>query len=166
MQHPDELLRCLLQIDEQYRRSLFKARAAGWQWGLVEPTTGVPVPPYPWMNQTLLSMRHPWMAFDQSTGLPNEFLTEQLLADDLGREIESNTKPRTISISRLSHLFASVLVSEHIDRSWLSSRQSETFFGLRSQFIAVTNNGAYELMVSKLDVLAEMIRPVDEKKKT
>jgi len=171
--HPYELLKCLVEKDEQYRRSLFKARVAGRQWSLVEPIHPVPQAPadihnaYPWITSDL-AMRHPWMAFDQATGFPNELLVEQLLAADLGQKIEmnSNSNPRTISIRRLDELFASVLVKEHLDRSWSSSYQSETFFRLQYQFIAVTNNGAYELMVSKLDVLTEMIRPETEKKIT
>ncbi len=166
--HPNELLSCLVQIDAQYHESLLKAQAAGRQWDLVEPTRGVPPQPYPWMNPTMLAMRHPWMAFDQATGFPNELLVEQLLAADLGQKIEMNTSlnPRTISVSRLNDLFTSVLVKEHIDRSWSSSRQSETFFTLRSQFLAVTNDGVYEFMVAKLDVLMEIVRPENEKKAT
>ena len=163
--HPDELLRCLLKLDEQYRRSLFNARAAGRQWELVEPVRPVPPAPvaiptlYPWMTTGLPPHRSQW-AFDPSTGLPNELLLEQLLAADLGQTIEMNTnfKPRTISLGRLTDIFGDVLFTEHLDRSWSSSCQSETFFRLQQQFIAVTNNGAYELMVSKLDVLAEMMR--------
>jgi hypothetical protein len=161
--HPDELLRCLVKSDEQYQRSLLKARAAGRQWDLVEPihrvfpAPAVNPPAHPWMISGL-AMRHPWMAFDASTGLPNEFLVEQLLASDLGQNLETQMKPKTISLGRLDDLFQSVLVKEHLDRSWSSSRLMETFFGLKHQFIAVTDHNKYELMISKVDVMADMMR--------
>ncbi|MDH4078907.1 MAG: hypothetical protein OEU68_03735 [Nitrospira sp.] len=161
--HPDELLRCLMRSHEQYQRSLLRARAAGRQWDLVEPIhrvspgPGVTPPAYSWMTSGL-AIRHPWMAFDASTGLPNEFLTEQLLASELGQNFETQMPPRTISLGRLDDLFQSVLIKEHLDRSWSSSRLMDVFFGLKHEFIAVTHHNEYKLMISKVDVLADMMR--------
>jgi hypothetical protein len=120
---------------------------------------------HPWMTSGL-AMRHPKMAFDATTGLPNDLLAEQLLAADLGAKIESQTKPRNINMTRLDELFRPVLIKEHLDQSWSSDRQIETFFSLRAQYIALTINDKYINMISKLDVLNEMVKTFGETRKT
>lgn len=111
-------------------------------------------------------MRHQEMAFDATTELPNDLLTEQLLAADLGDKVESQAKPRNISVARLDDLFRPVLIKEHLDQSWSSDRQIETFFSLRAQYIALTINDKYVNMISKLDVLNEMVKTFSETRKT
>ncbi len=168
--HPDELLRCMVRSDDQYHRSMLRARAAGRQWDLVEPmdrilTTPAAIPgAYPWMVSSL-ALRHTSWAFEQVAGLPNEFFVEQLLADELGGMIESQQKPRALSVGRVIDLFDLVLVREHIDLRWPSSRQSEEFFCLRAQHIAITRDNQYQLMIPKIDVMAEMLKTISESKK-
>lgn len=163
--HPDELLCSLRKSDEKYRRCLLKARAAGRQWDLLEPLDPVPPMPgaipnaYPWMVGGL-AMRHPWWGFEQTTGLPNEFFVEQLLADELGRMIESQQKPRTLSVGRLIDLFDGVLVKERLDLRWSSLHQREEFFCLRSQYVAITSDNQYQFMVAKVDVMAEILKTI------
>jgi hypothetical protein len=77
--------------------------AATRKWQLIEPekpVPGVPQPPFPIWMQGLATL-HPWMARDASTGLPNEMLAEQLLAIELGQELESQGQHKTISIVRM-----------------------------------------------------------------
>lgn len=133
--HPDELLRCLVRSDEQYDRSLATARAVARQWELVEPPQVMlgqsnPMPAVPsWMTSNLAKQQHCNVAFS-SKGLPSDLAAEQLLAADLGEHIETKTKPRTISLTRLDELFRPTLIKEYLDQSWASSRQMETFFSI------------------------------------
>jgi hypothetical protein len=167
--HPSDLLPHLLQAHPQYLRSLHAARAAARQWELVEPVNpvlpgspgAVPAQP-PWM-QVGLTTQHPWMAFDGATGLPNELLAEQLLATDLGARVESEEDPKRISLVRLEELFRPVLNKDSIDQSWPVDRQISTFFDSDSPYIAVTQNGRYSTLISRLLVLNEVLRIIVER---
>lgn len=162
--YPNELLRCLLQAHPQYSLSYHKAMAAARQWETVEPSGAGIIPPQPsWMQQGL-STQHPWMAFDSKTGLPNPLLSEQLLADDLGVEIESQEKPKTISLTRLEELFRPVLHKESVDENWSGERQIMAFFDSDSAYIAMTRSGAYKAIVLRLTVLNSIVGSLAEQK--
>jgi hypothetical protein len=104
-----------------------------------------------------LATRHSWMAFDVSTGLPNKFYAEQLLASELGEKIEQIEPPRTISIVRLEELFRPVLHKEAIDESWPSERQLNEFFTNDLPHVAITNNGQFKSLISRTSVLNKMV---------
>jgi hypothetical protein len=160
----------LLRAHPQYQRSFLAARAAAGQWELVEPVNPVnpinpsaaPIQP-PWM-QFGLATQHPWMAFDNSTGLPNELLAEQLLATDLGAKVENQEMPKEISLVRLEELFRPVLNKDSIDQSRPADRQLTAFFETNASYIAITQGGNYSALVSKLTVLNAVVRGVVEKK--
>jgi hypothetical protein len=165
--HPDELLPYLLQAHPQYLRSFHTAMAAARQWRLVEPANPAnpgAAPSQPGWIQAGLATRHQWMAFDNITGLPNELLNEQLLASELGEKVESEEGARRISLVRLEDLFRPVLHKEAIDESWSAQRQFREFFDSDSDYIAVTQNGKYSALVSKLKVLNTVVRTLVEKK--
>jgi hypothetical protein len=167
--HPHELLPLLLEAHPQYRRSYHAAQAAAEQWKLIEPVTSarlgnpVAVPPQPlWIHG--LASKHPWMAFDSTTGLPNPLLAEQLLASELGEQVESQEQPKTISLVRLEELFRPVLHKEKIDEPWPAKQQLDSFFGSDAAYLAVTRNGQYSTLVSRLTVLSGIVKTLLEKK--
>ena len=104
------------------------------------------------------------MAFDDATGLPNEFLTEQFLQSDLGANVEIPETPKGISLGRLIDLFGAVLKKDSIDLSWPAERQMGEFLNNDAAYIAVTESGKYSTIVSRLAVLNEVLRPLVLKK--
>jgi hypothetical protein len=167
--HASDLLPHLVRADPQYLRSLKTARAAARQWELVEPQNlAAPANPsiaiQPPLMQIGLATQHLWMVPDGSTGLLNELLAEQLLASDLGAKIESQGEPKKISLVRLERLFRPVLIKDRIDETWPADRQVSTFLDGDAPYIAVTQNGKYLTLVSRLAVFNEMLRSVVEKK--
>lgn len=164
--YASDLLPRLVKAHPQYERSLQAARAAARQWELVEPVNPVvpgtpplvPVQP-PWLSGTLAT-RYQWMAFDGSTGASNELLAEQLLASDLGEKVELKEGSRSISLVRLEELFRPVLNKECIDLSWPADRQLSTFLDLDTEApsIAVTQNGKYSTLVSRLTLLNVVLK--------
>jgi hypothetical protein len=91
--YADELLRTLIRADPQYRQNLQRARVAGRQWDLVDPNplTDCNTPPanptaLPWMTETLAT-QYSWMAFEN--GVKKDLFVEQVLANELGTQIES-----------------------------------------------------------------------------
>ena len=171
----DELLPLLLKAHPKYLLSYHAALAAARQWELVEPQGPNSQPPQPqWMqqsnsepnteNQLSLASRHTWMAFDYNSGLPNSFFAEQLLASELGEKVEQEEPPRTISLVRLEALFRPVLHREFIDKSWSSERQLEVFFENDAPYVAVTENGRFQTLVSRTSVLNSMIGTLVQRK--
>jgi len=167
--HPYELLPRLLKAHPQYSRSYHTAQAAFEQWKLVEPimppAPGLPpgVPPAP-PGLNRLASRHPWMAFDLRTGLPNPLLAEQFLATDLGEEVERQEAPKPINLVRLEELFRPVLRKERIDESWPPSQQLDCFFGSDAAYLAVTRNGQYSMLASRLTMISGIVKNLLEKK--
>jgi hypothetical protein len=164
----NDLLPLLLKAHPKYPMSYYAALAAARQWELVEPQGPNSQPPLPeWMKQPeteptpanapRLAESHSWMAFDFSTGLPNKFFAEQLLASELGEKVEQHEPPRTISLVRLEELFRPVLHQEYIDESWPSERQLEAFFDRDTPYIAVTQSGQFKSLVSRIAVLNTMV---------
>ncbi len=105
-----------------------------------------------------------WMAFDSATGLPNELFAEQLLASDLGQQVESQEGPKNISNNRLKDLFGPVLYKGAIDTSWPSGCQSTEFFESIYEYLAITQKGQYLALTSKLSVLNTFVRSMVENK--
>lgn len=167
--NPGVLLPRLVKANPQYERSLEAARAAARQWELVEPVDpavpgivpAVPVQP-PWLSGAL-ALRHPWMAFDASTGLRNELFAEQLLQSDLGEKIEQQGGSVTISLVRLEELFRPVLNRDAIDLSWPADRQLDAFLESDAPSIAVTQDGRYSTLVSRLTLLNQLLKPLVKK---
>lgn len=159
--HSTDLLKLLLTAHPQYLRSYHAAMAAGKQWELVEPFNPLdpPIipPPVPPIIQPGLALSHPGLAF--TNGLPNEFFPEQLLAADLGNQVERQPGgPRHITVTRLEELFRSILERQHIDLAWSTERQYETYFESDADFLAVTKNRSYQTMVSKLAILNTIVK--------
>lgn len=164
--HPNDLLRLLVKAHPQYMRSLQAAKAAARQWELVEPLNPADpanpgtVPPQPHWIQVGLAAQHPWMAFDQTTGLFNELLAEQLLAADLGAKVESQGEPKKISIGRLEELFRPVLNKDRIEQSWPYDRQINAFFNTETDYIAYTRDGRFVSLVPKYEAATQMLKMI------
>lgn len=160
-----DLFRVLLKVHPLYLRLYHIANAAAKQWELVEPfrpgTPGYPEPPLmpPTIHTGLASM-HPWMAFDENTGLPNPLLHEQLFQNELGENIEIQMPdgPEKINIVRLDEVFGSVLHKHAIDENWSKETQINKFFEQELPYVAMTRNGEYVAMVSRLSLLNEIVK--------
>jgi hypothetical protein len=156
-----DLLRLLASARPQYQRSLAAAHAAAHQWALVEPLNpNSAPPPLPLTSPGSLATSHPWMAFDYATGLPKDFFAEQVLAADLGQEIETKEGPTSISLVRLDEIFRPVLHKDFVEQSWPSDSQLSAFFAGDTEYIALTNQGQYAALVSRLAVLNDMLRSI------
>jgi hypothetical protein len=171
--NPDELLQCLIQSDIQYKRSLTISRAAARQWELVEPLEPIlpnkqgatPLQPS-WMSGEI-AKTHQWMAYNYQTGLPNEMLAEQILQDELGKKIEQSPKgAKHISIERLNELFRPCLIKKSIDQSANVEQQRTAFFDNTQLWIALTNNGQYSAIISRMAILNEILKPLVDKSQT
>ena len=157
-----KLLNCLLKPNTKYQRPYQVAMAIYAQWRLVTPLYPVP-PQNAQLPQALIWMQgeaknRQWMAFDNNTGLPNEFFEEQVLQNELGREIESIEGGKCITISGLGNLFESVLNRGHIDKNWSTEEQMKGYFEDDEPFIAITENGKYTSLVSRLAVFNELLK--------
>jgi hypothetical protein len=172
--HSSDLLRLLLSAHPEYLRSFVSANAIALQWQLVPPSqpvfppTAPPSPPtlpapLPWM-QGGMAAQYQWMAFDSQTGLPNELFPEQLLAAELGAKIELKEGPRQISLGRLDELFRSVLIKRKVDHNWAQNRQIEQFFTTDDPHVAITQDGTYMTLASRVAVVNEALKRVLEEK--
>ncbi|MCD4676490.1 MAG: hypothetical protein K8S18_10920 [Desulfobacula sp.] len=166
--HSIDLMRCLLQVDPQYLRSFHFATAIARQFELIEPKNPAdlenPVPLLPdWMLSGSVPQNQ-WFAFNYNTGLPNELFAEQLLASDLGSKVEMNAQQKGITLVRLEEMFRPVLHRESIDERLSAERQISAFFNSETPYIAVTRNGQYTTLVSRLTVLNAIVRTFVEKK--
>jgi len=171
--NPADLLHCLLKTDSQYMRSMAITRAAARQWELVEALEPIPpinagaIPQQPiWMTGNI-AIRYSWMAFNYATGLPNELLAEQLLQNDLGEKIELKEGSKHISIVRLNELFRPVLNKQSVDQNSSIDQQRNAFLDNDTAWIAITNNGKYSTLVSRMAIINEVLRPmvgIDNKK--
>jgi hypothetical protein len=164
---PEDLLRQLLKEDEKYLRCFHTSRAAAEQWELYGPLEAIPpnnyyqVPPPPVWVQSRLATNHSWMAFSNQNGLPNELLAEQYLQNELGNEIEQHPEgSKHISIARLNEVFKPVLIKQAIDTAWTNEKQTKVFFTNDADFIAITENGKYTALVSKLSLFNEALKNI------
>jgi hypothetical protein len=154
-----DLLPYLLKAHPKYTLIYRSVLAAVRQWEMVEPQGPNTQPPQPaWMQQAGgMAGAHSWMVFEYESGLPNPFFAEQLLASELGTKVEQEEPPKTISIVRLEDLFRPVLHKEHIDESWSNERQLDVFFDHDTPYIAVTDQGRFKALVSRVSVLNTMV---------
>ncbi|SEQ06762.1 hypothetical protein [Nitrosomonas ureae] len=156
--YTSQLLSCLLKAHPQFERILHAARAAASQLALVEP--GQPPNP-PWQPPLgPLAMRYQWMANDPATGLPNELFMEQALQSELGEKFEQQEGSRSINLVRLEELFRPTLHKDCIDLSWPADRQLDAFFGTDVPFLAITQDGRYSALVSRLTLLNQLLKPM------
>ena|SRR5688572_142762 len=162
---PEDLLRQLLKENQQYRRSLYAARAAAKQWELfgplelIPPDTHFQIPPVPVWMLSRIATSHSWMAFSLQTGFPNELLAEQYLQNELGIEIEQKPEgSRHISIARLNEVFKPVLLKQSIDMAWTNEKQTSAFFSSDQSYLAMTENGRYTALVSKTLIMNEALK--------
>ena len=147
-----KLLPQLLKANPLYARSYHAAQAATRQWDLVEPgIPGVPPPQPPTLAR--LAAAHPWMAFDANTGLPNQLFTEQLLASDLGEQIEMQEGPKPIGPGRLQEIFHPVLYKGQVDTIWPQDRQITEFFDSKYDHMAITERGKYLALATRVSIL-------------
>jgi hypothetical protein len=98
------------------------------------------------------------MAFDPSTGLRNPLLAEQILQSDLGKKVEQVQGSRSVDLVRFDELFRPVLFRKPIDLSWAPERQLDALLEDESPFIALTRNGKYAALVSKLNLQNEVMK--------
>jgi hypothetical protein len=156
-----ELLPLVLREHPKYPLAYHAATAAARQWALVEPLGPNLNPPLPYTSPSVfptgLAGAHPSMAFDNETGLPNPFLAEQLLASELAENVEQVEPPRTISVVRLEELFRPALRRERIDETWPPERQLAEFFARDSAYVALTRDGQFKSLVSRLSVLNAIV---------
>ncbi len=165
-----DLLPNLLNAHPEYRMIYHSVLAAVRQWELVEPGEPNNQPPQPaWMQPPGqapgLAGHHSWMAFDYDTGLPDKFFAEQLLASELGEKVEQIESPRTISIVRLEELFRPVLHGAVIDETWPSERQLSEFFSHDTAYVAITYNGQFKSLLSRISVLNTVVGSLAQTKR-
>jgi len=160
--YASDLLPNLLKAHPKHQMMYHAVLAVVRQWELVAPQGPNIQPPEPiWMRPPGqvpgLVGSHPWMAFDFNTGLPSKFFAEQLLASELGTQIEQVESPKTISIVRLEELFRPVLHKAMIDETWASERQLSEFFKNDLEYMAVTRNGQFSSLIPRSAVLNMMV---------
>jgi hypothetical protein len=163
------LLPLVVRANRQYERSLEATHVAVRQWDLVEraapAVAGDPVvvanPGLPLGLSSALGVKHQWMVFNPATGQRNEFLAEQLLQNDLGEKIEQAAAgPTRITLVRLEELFRPVLHAEHIDLSWPPEQQLDAFFATDAGFLAITQDGRYSTLVSRITLMNQLLKDV------
>lgn len=165
-----KLLPYLLKAHTQYSRIYYAAQAAARQWELVEPVmllnpnSPAVIPLQPPGMQPGLATKHPWMAFDPETGLPNHLFAEQLLASELGGTLETLEGPKPISLGRLRDIFHPVLYKDAIDITWPVDRQVAEFFDSKFNHVVITERGNYQSLTSRVSLLNEFVRRLTEKK--
>lgn len=154
-----DLLPRLAKAHPQFEKSLHIVRAEASQLALVEPAAAPGLPPWqPPLGP--LAQRHPWMANDPTTGLPNELFAEQALQSELGEKIEQLEGARSVSLLRLEELFRPILSKDHIDLSWPAERQLDAFLETEAPFLAITRDGHYATLVSRLTLMNQLLKPL------
>jgi hypothetical protein len=149
------------------------ARAANRQWELVEPVN--PVPPVqpgspPGQAPALkhptwfgtLATNNAWMTFQPAAGLHNELFAEQVLQSELGSEVELKDQPKGVSLVRLEEIFRPILIKDRLDLSWTTEKQLTYALELDAPFVALTRNGTYSALVSKVSLLNEVVKSLIE----
>lgn len=160
-----DLLRCLLEADPLYYSYYHMSRAAALQWEMVEPLEPVPPlytsprPVKPMFITGMVAMAHEWMAFENS-GKRNELFAEQILQSKLGQEIEKKKTQVKVTISRLQEIFRPVLNKDTIDQKWPMEKQLQSFFESTDDYLAITANGKYTGLVSRIIILSELLSSV------
>jgi hypothetical protein len=167
--YTSDLFRRFVDAHPAWAPMVQAARTAAREWELVEPvntspdrppTPPAPPPllpgPLPWFGP--LAQGNAWMAFDPATGRRNELFAEQLLQSEIGREVEQKGGTQGISLVRLEELFRPILMREHVDLSWSADRQVDAVLDLQAPFIAMTQQGKYTSIVSRLTLMNELLK--------
>jgi hypothetical protein len=153
---PGSLLPILLRADPLYALCYHRAAAAARAWAAVEPVPPAIPPPPPWVSGLVGGLGG--YAFDPATGLPNELAPEQMLAAELGREVEQKGPPREITLARLEELFRPVLLRNAVDETWPADRQLAAFFEDTAPQVAVTSGGRYLRLLPRDVALSAIVR--------
>lgn len=179
--YPRDLLPLLLKSDKRYAMMYHQSKAAARQWELIEPIGEdynfqynnnlnrlEAIPPYNVdnLNTTPIELvqlqamakKNLGLAFDYSSGLPNEMYFENLLATELQNEIERKETPKSINLSRLEELFRTVLCKYSVDESWSTEKQKEAFFENDNDYVVLTQKGKYKALVSRKSLLNEAVK--------
>jgi hypothetical protein len=155
--HSRDLLPPLLNSHPEYQLSYHAAMAAGRQWSMVEPVGRNLTPPIPpWMNGAV-ALKHPWMAFDGASGLPNKLYPEQILSSELGERVERQEQSRRITLVRMEELFRPMLYHDNLDETWSQEQQLKSFFDGAASYLAVTHGGEFVKLVSRVTILNSMV---------
>ncbi len=148
---PRLIVERLLADNPVYQTIFDTVEAAARQWERVAPNPiGSPAgaPPAPSCIDGIAATYFR-MAFDGATGLANPLRFEQLLASELGGQVEKPNPPRGISLVRLEDLFRPILRKGAIDENWPNQQQLEAFFSDNEPYIAITTNGCYQRLLPR-----------------
>jgi hypothetical protein len=158
-----DLLPFLVKRYPQFKKSLYAVRAAANQLALAEPNQ---MPEYPaWLPQlgSFAKYYEEMMPHDSDTGLPNELFAEQVLQSELIKKVEKQVGSLlSISLVRLDDLFGPVLHKDKncIDLNWPVDRQLDAFLSTDASFIAITQDGQYSALVSRMTLLNQLLKPL------
>jgi len=152
------LLPYLLNAHPQFPISWHAASAVANQLALMEPSQ--PLPPTGKLPLGPLAIHYEWMATDSATGLPNELIAEQVLQSELVKKVEPQGGARSINLVRMEELFRPVLIKDRIDLNWPADRQLDAFLGTDAPFLAITQDGRYSALVSRLTLLNQLLKPL------
>ncbi len=157
--HTGELLDSLLRAHPQYERIYHAVKSAEHQWRMVEPSL-VDSPPQnrEWMSE--LARRYSWMVADSVSGIPKTHFPEQMLASELGEQIESQNEVKMVTLRQLEELFRPVLHRESLCEDWPPDDQLRWFFKYDDPYLAVTRDGKYIRMVSRMSVMNALMKQV------
>lgn len=146
---PSNLLNCLIKGNTLYTQNVSTARITAKR---LEINSNIP----PFIPNAI-DVKYAGIVL--KNGLPNELMAEQILQSELGQLVESTVigSPH-ISINRLKELFQPVLITQHVDEAWPSDRQQNTFLNTNSEWIALTNNGKYTALVSRISIMNEILK--------
>ncbi|HYI32862.1 MAG TPA: hypothetical protein VEX88_05310 [Glaciibacter sp.] len=123
-----------------YERAMGLALAVREQNGTGRP----PVPSVP-----------PFIAYpDADPGRLNEFLEEQILANELSR-IEH--PPRELTVTGLTTLLEPVIRTSAVDRTDLEAEWFRKVLRSDDEYLCVTNSGQYVALISRTEVLSEIL---------
>lgn len=162
--YASELFEKLLPKNSKYEKAYFASKAAAKQWELIEPLdpsllSNIILP----FQFGLVAGSKQNLVFDPQTGLPNEYVQEQILQSLLGLTVETFEQASgTLNIThgKLIDLFNDVLKKDQLDETWTKEEQVRVFFQNDLPYFTLTNNGKYLRMVSRLSIINEMFKNV------
>ena len=160
---PKELMQLLLKKDLRYQQAFYAARAVAKQYESLSSFQPAGRYTPAWM-QNVLNKNYSWMAFAPGTDLPNPFLTEQILQDQLGENIERPGGAIAINSKSLLQMFDPVLNKQVIDKSWTDEQQTSELFIGDAPFIAITEHENYLTLVSRQMLLSQVLKDIVAKK--
>jgi hypothetical protein len=157
---PGALLGKLLEVRPVYKQAFYTAVAAAKQWAMVEPAVppAMAAEPFPFGNAAIGKN---YIAFDPLTGLPNEFTQEEFFQNELGMKVEAMEQNKTtlhVTRGKLHDIFDGELIEDRLDQAGAKEEMARIFFETDFPWVALTENGKYLRMVSRLSVINEIIK--------